>query len=459
MNVGGGRSAGVKSSVAEPLTARLTPVTKQVSRLWHDWRGKFLRFVEPRDPSLSVEERLRVIILNALLLTVVPVVPFIAVAAASIDTSAPGEVPPVIVTLAGVVSLALCYPIHRAGRYHLARWLAMAVAAAMIFAQTEIAAPPYADVLYFLALPVGGIILFSRRENLALSAICIALMLWSLSRKPGVTVNSSYDLFLLSILLSVLLMVVSLYRDLLEQKRSRILVEQEGQIRLERERMRLLTEFLQSASHDLRTPLTQINLSVHLMGRAADSDVRSRQQGAMTDAVGTLQTLLNRMFYVVELERLTTANMRTVYCNELLASLESYAAPLAERAGIAFRLEVADALPPLHAHPHELRSALIEVINNALDNTPEGGRITLSADAEPGSVLIALEDTGRGIPTEALPRIFDMFYRTEAHRPINGQHSGLGLAIARKIVSAHGGTISLESTPGRGTLVQIRLPA
>lgn len=99
------------------------------------------------------------------------------------------------------------------------------------------------------------------------------------------------------------------------------------------------------------------------------------------------------------------------------------------------------------------------MVNNALDHTPEGGRITLSARTEPGGVLIALEDTGTGIPTEALPRIFDMFYRTETHRPINEQHSGLGLAIAKKIVSAHGGTISLESTPGRGTLVQIRLPA
>lgn len=459
MNTGEGRSAGVRSGSAASLAARLTPVAQRVSRLWQDWRGRFMRFVEPRDPSLSVEERLRVIILNALLLIVLPVVPFIAIAAASIDTSAPGKVPPVIITLAGVISLALCYPINRAGRYHLARRLAMAVAAAMIFVQTEIAAPPYADVLYFLALPVGGIILFSRRENLVLSAICIVLMFWSLGRKPGVTVNSSYDLFLLSVLLPVLLMVVSLYRDLLEQKRSRILVEQEGQIRLERERMRLLTEFLQSASHDLRTPLTQINLSVHLMERTGDPDIRSRQQSVMTDAVGTLQTLLNRMFYVVELERLTAANMRTVYCNELLASLESYAAPLAERAGIIFRLEIGGALPSLHAHPHELRSALIEVVNNALDHTPEGGRITLSARTEPGGVLIALEDTGTGIPTEALPRIFDMFYRTETHRPINEQHSGLGLAIAKKIVSAHGGTISLESTPGRGTLVQIRLPA
>ena len=105
------------------------------------------------------------------------------------------------------------------------------------------------------------------------------------------------------------------------------------------------------------------------------------------------------------------------------------------------------------------RSALTNLISNALRYTPEGGRITLAISrAEDRSVVISISDTGPGMAPEILPYIFDRFYRTEVGRPL-AEGTGLGLAIAKSIVELHGGSIGVESAPGKGTTFILRFPA
>ncbi|MBK8024349.1 MAG: sensor histidine kinase, partial [Chloroflexi bacterium] len=161
---------------------------------------------------------------------------------------------------------------------------------------------------------------------------------------------------------------------------------------------------------------------------------------------------------IVELERLPTNPKRPVDCDELINGVATYTSPRAEKSGITFTQNVVGDLPVIQGYANELYKALIELVDNALEHTPPGGSITLQARKDAGALMIVLADTGEGIPAEALPRVFDMMYRVEAHRPIGGQHSGLGLPIARKIIAQHGGLIALDSTVGKGTVVQIRLP-
>jgi signal transduction histidine kinase len=98
------------------------------------------------------------------------------------------------------------------------------------------------------------------------------------------------------------------------------------------------------------------------------------------------------------------------------------------------------------------------LISNSLRYTPAKGEIVLGARQENGNVILSVTDNGRGIPADALPHVFDRFYRADSART-RSDESGLGLAIARSIVLAHGGSISAESAPGTGTTMKITLPA
>ena len=102
--------------------------------------------------------------------------------------------------------------------------------------------------------------------------------------------------------------------------------------------------------------------------------------------------------------------------------------------------------------PAQLRQALDNLVRNAVDATPEGGQVSLSARREGGGHAIEVRDTGRGIEPDHLPRIFDLYFTTKA------DGTGVGLAVTQQIVTAHGGTIEVDSRPGAGTTMTVRLP-
>ena len=115
-------------------------------------------------------------------------------------------------------------------------------------------------------------------------------------------------------------------------------------------------------------------------------------------------------------------------------------------------------IPPVTGDKEKLQQVLINILANAVKYTPDGGEIGITAKAEPNFVAITVKDNGMGIPKEDQPRIFERFYRVEKARTSDTGGTGLGLAIAKEIVDAHGGSISLESEPGKGTTVCVRLP-
>ncbi len=115
-------------------------------------------------------------------------------------------------------------------------------------------------------------------------------------------------------------------------------------------------------------------------------------------------------------------------------------------------------LPDIAVDPERMAQVLGNLITNALRHTPAGGRIDLSAQAHGQAVTLAVQDTGEGMPAEVVPHVFDRFYRGAPARSEQDGESGLGLAIAKSIVEAHGGQITAASTLGHGTTFTMTLP-
>jgi two-component system, OmpR family, sensor histidine kinase BaeS len=143
--------------------------------------------------------------------------------------------------------------------------------------------------------------------------------------------------------------------------------------------------------------------------------------------------------------------------NTLLERIVARHSLAAQEKGISFNVQAAPDLPDISADPERLSQVMDNLIGNAFRFTPEGGEIVLHADANQDTVRIQVRDNGSGITAEELPYIFDRFYRGDkARQP--GSESGLGLAIAKSIVEAHGGSIEADSVAGQGSVFSVYMP-
>lgn len=124
--------------------------------------------------------------------------------------------------------------------------------------------------------------------------------------------------------------------------------------------------------------------------------------------------------------------------------------------GVKLVLEAESPIPPLQGDGPRLSVALDNLLSNALRHTPSGGVVRVRLDSEGDQAILAVQDSGPGIPPEHLPRLFERFYRVPGQSPATGV--GLGLSIVREIVSGHGGSIAATSPPGAGARFEIRLP-
>jgi two-component system phosphate regulon sensor histidine kinase PhoR len=231
--------------------------------------------------------------------------------------------------------------------------------------------------------------------------------------------------------------------------------------RLERARR----DFVANISHELRTPLASIKLLVETLTHSVRDD-----PGATQDFLNRIDVEVDGLTQLVrellELSRLESGQVPTErQAVELPALLERAASRLraqAERNGISINVEAQSPLPAGYADANRVEQVLVNLLHNAVKFNHAGGRVTLRAEAVDDWLRVSVEDTGPGIPPDDLPRIFERFYKVDKARTGGREReggTGLGLAVARHIVQAHGGRIWAESVYGDGSTFYFTLPA
>ena len=234
-----------------------------------------------------------------------------------------------------------------------------------------------------------------------------------------------------------------------------------------RELERLRAEFVSVASHELKTPLSVIKGYVSLLEDGIYGDVPDQQQKvlrAIGDQGDRLARLVQQLLDVSRFEAGgARLHLQPVALASFLKDLKESFEPLAVQSEIDFRLETNDSLPDtIEADPDRLNEVVGNLLSNAFKFTPRQGKIVVKAHRgmrqSDSTVIIEVCDTGVGIPAEKLPRVFEKFYQVENDAQPLSVGSGLGLAISKEIVEAHGGTITAESTVGRGTTFRVLLP-
>ena len=153
-----------------------------------------------------------------------------------------------------------------------------------------------------------------------------------------------------------------------------------------------------------------------------------------------------------------TINLQTIKPQHLLQEVASLYQYQAQKKNVSLDIDIASPLSNIEVDPGRMTQVLTNILDNALRHTPEGGRIVLSAKQVQDQIELSVLDSGPGLQTDDINRIFERFYRTDASRQREDGGSGLGLAIARSIVQAHGGQLSAESEAGQGLRIVIRLP-
>jgi signal transduction histidine kinase len=230
--------------------------------------------------------------------------------------------------------------------------------------------------------------------------------------------------------------------------------DQTALVRLDRARK----DFLSNVSHELRTPLSSIKLMLETVLEAPEEEARDLFLPQALAQVDRLAALVQQLLEQARAEsgQLKLA-LRDVDLEEVAVPIIASFEPQASNKGVSLELVT---LRPVRveADPDRLAQVFVNLIDNALRHTSEGGRIKIELDARDSDAVLRVRDTGEGIPYRDLPHIFERFYVVDRSRKRGSSGAGLGLAIVKGIVDAHGGAISAESMLGRGTAFTIRLP-
>jgi two-component system phosphate regulon sensor histidine kinase PhoR len=218
-------------------------------------------------------------------------------------------------------------------------------------------------------------------------------------------------------------------------------------------------EMVGNISHEFRTPLAGIKAMVETLQDGATDD-----REAAKDFLSRIEAEVDRMTQLVaelaELSRIETGKaelkLEPMNLNSLVEEVTAQLKPQAERQNLTLEMALADDLPTTSADKARIRQVLVNLFHNAIKFNHSGGNIRVRTSHSEGSIVVEISDTGTGIAKDDLLHIFERFYKADKSR--SGQGSGMGLAIAKHIVEAHGGEIKVRSEEGKGSTFSFNLP-
>ena len=217
-------------------------------------------------------------------------------------------------------------------------------------------------------------------------------------------------------------------------------------------------QFTADASHELRTPISVI------LNQTQTALARERPAAEYREALAACQRAAQRMreltHSLLTLARLDTQSQALISGPCDLARIAADCLDLVRALAAERRITLSTDLHPAacSADAERLAQVITNLLTNAIEHNREGGNVRVATRFENDNAVLTVNDTGPGIPPEHLPHVFDRFYRADTARTSSHGHAGLGLAISKAIVEAHGGVIEVSSQPGTGTTFQVRLP-
>ncbi len=216
---------------------------------------------------------------------------------------------------------------------------------------------------------------------------------------------------------------------------------------------------ISTVSHQLKTPLTSMRMAIHLLLDEKVGPLTEKQAELLVAAREDSDRLHDILNNLLDISRIESGRVQmefhAVSPQEILLEAIEPLRIAAKDQGVTLEEELPEDLPEVWADRARISHVFGNLISNALTHTPAGGKITVSARAEENGVVFSVSDTGKGIPSQYLPRIFEQFFRV----PDQGSQSGagLGLAIVKEVVEAHGGTVSADSIEGKGSTFSFTL--
>jgi signal transduction histidine kinase len=225
---------------------------------------------------------------------------------------------------------------------------------------------------------------------------------------------------------------------------------------IERERMRLVYNFIQDASHQFRTPLSVINANIDVLSRKINNPSYDNYWDGIRGQVRAVVSLVESLLLMVRLDSVAPESLHVQDLNRLALEIFEVRLDAAKRKSISY--QIATATEPIWARGvlEYMRQAVKQIIENAIQFTNDGGEIQLIIYRRNNYGIIEVRDTGIGLSIDEQKRVFTRFYRGDKAGTTRGL--GLGLSIAQKIMQLHAGKIELESEEGQGTVVRMLFP-
>jgi signal transduction histidine kinase len=246
-------------------------------------------------------------------------------------------------------------------------------------------------------------------------------------------------------------------------QRARLLVREQAARRDAESANRTKGDFLAVMSHELRTPLSAIIGYQELLADGITGPVNEAQQQQLGRIKVSARHLLQLIDEILTYSRAEAGKEEVRYdvatVNAILDEAAALIEPLAAEKGVAFSVGRLDASVAIQTDPHKVRQILVNLLSNAIKFTDPGGNVSLRAREGDAQIELAIADTGIGIPTQYLDRIFDPFWQVEQKATRRAGGTGLGLAVSRRLARLLGGEIVVTSVVGRGSVFTVTLPA
>ena len=224
---------------------------------------------------------------------------------------------------------------------------------------------------------------------------------------------------------------------------------------------RLKSEFIANVSYELRTPLNAVIGFAEILGNRYFGDLNPRQLEYSRGILDSAQQLLVLINDILDLATIEAGYMALETEEIDVSAIVEAVATLTRERARSQELTLIARCPPdigkIEGDERRLKQALFNLVSNAVKFTPAGGRVTIAAERSKGEVALIVEDTGIGIPAADHSRVFGKFERGDQRARHSG--AGLGLSLVKSLIELHGGSVTLESAPGKGTRVTCRLPA